>query len=380
LGSNDDRIVGKRKYANVKKLFILGQLEVGGTENQVLMILKSMVIKKEQVELISFRGGPGEEFLRRENIPYRILAPIEKHNNRTFRKVQSVIELARILNTSERFLIEAFLPQVCIVTILINLALQKQHKIIVNRRSLYFYRKNRVFKILDKTASKKADYVIANSKAVYDDIIKFDKINPSKIQIIPNGIEIFEINKTPLENPNIYCIANLHKYKDHKILVEAFNVISSNFPQTNLIIYGDGPELRNLQLQINHLNLSSRVSLVGLEIDAKYQLVPESVFVLPSKTEGMSNALMEAMTVGMACIARNVGGNTELMGEAGIILPAKHEHLLPDFLAEVLRDGDYRKRLSNMARDRIKLNYSIEKVVAHRIAAHEKVLRWKNSA
>lgn len=364
----------------MKKLFILGQLEVGGTENQVLMILKSMVIKKEPVELISFKGGPGEEFLRREKIPYRILTPIHMHKNRTFRKIQSVIELARILNTRERLLIEAFLPQVCIVAILINLALQKQHKIIVNRRSLYFYRKNKVFKILDKAASKKADYIIANSKAVYDDIIKFDEISPNKIQIIPNGIEIFEIKKTPLKNPNIYCIANLHKYKDHKILIESFSVISNDFPQTNLIIYGDGPELRNLQLQIKDLNLSGRVSLVGLEIDAKYQLVPESVFVLPSKTEGMSNALMEAMTVGMACIARNVGGNKELMGEAGIILHAKHEHLLPDFLAEILRDGDYRKRMSNMARDRIKQNFSIEKVVAHRIAVHEKVLNWKNSA
>jgi len=366
--------MGKRKFELMKKLFILGQLSVGGTENQVLMLLKSMKDKNENVQLVAFRGGPGEDFLRQTNIPYRILSGKE-NKFKIYRAIKSIIALFLILSREEKLLIEAFLPQVSIVTVLLNMILKKKHKVIVNRRSLYFYRSNMIYRILDSLASHQSDLVVANSQSVYSDIIKFDGITSDKVSIVPNGIELFATKESILDHPNIYCIANLHTYKDHKYLIEAFSEIANKFPNTDLIIYGEGPESKNLKFQIQHLGLNRRVRLNGLRVDAKYLLAPESIFVLPSKTEGMSNALMEAMSIGMVCIARDVGGNAELIGDSGIIIGLEHEQFLSETLSEMLGNEDKRKKLSRKSCERIRQVYTIEKVVAQRLSIHDKILR-----
>ena len=365
--------MGERKFESMKKLFILGQLSVGGTENQVLMLLKSMKDKNENVQLIAFRGGPGESFLRQANIPYGILSG-EENRFKSYRAIKIIIALFHILSREEKLLIEAFLPQVSIITVLINLSLKKKHKVIVNRRSLYFYRSNMIYRILDSLASRQADLVVANSKSVYSDIIKCDGIKSEKVSIIPNGIELFATEESILDHPNIYCIANLHKYKDHKYLIESFSKIADKFPNTDLIIYGEGPELENLKFQIQQLGLNERVHLHGLKVNAKCLLAPESIFMLPSKTEGMSNALMEAMSIGMVCIARDVGGNAELIGNSGIIIDLEHEQFLPETLSEMLSDKDKRKELSRKAYERVRQVYTIEKVVAQRLTMHDKIL------
>jgi glycosyltransferase involved in cell wall biosynthesis len=374
LGADDDQAMSKRNFESMKKLFILGQLSIGGTENQVLMMLKTMKDKNENVQLIAFRGGPGESFLRQANIPYRILSG-DENVFKSYRAIKIIIALTIILSREEKLLIEVFLPQASIITVLINITLRKKHKVIVNRRSLYFYRSNVIYRILDSLASRKADLIVANSKSVYHDIIKYDGIKSEKVTIVPNGIELFATKESILDHPNIYCIANLHKYKDHKYLIEAFSAIANKFPKTDLNIFGEGPELKNLKFQIEQLGLNKRVHLHGLKVDAKYSLAPESIFMLPSKTEGMSNALMEAMSIGMVCIARDVGGNAELMGDSGIIIDLEHEHFLSQILSEMLSNIHERKELSRKAYERIRQLYTIEKVVTQRLAMHRKILR-----
>ena len=91
--------------------------------------------------------------------------------------------------------------------------------------------------------------------------------------------------------------------KNQKLLIEAFSKIAKEFPDENLVIYGEGELRDTLETQSKKLGLEGRVKLPGTTTNVAEKLSSAKVFVLSSDYEGMPNALMEAMTVGVPVIS-----------------------------------------------------------------------------
>lgn len=121
----------------------------------------------------------------------------------------------------------------------------------------------------------------------------------------------------------IVSAGRLFDYKNHKLLIRAFAQIAEEFPDYSVTIFGEGPYRKELEEEIQALNLTGRVFLPGDSTQVAKDIYKAALFVLPSDTEGMPNALMEAMSLGLAVIATDCpcGGPKSLIqhGENGML-------------------------------------------------------------
>ncbi|MCM1139665.1 MAG: glycosyltransferase [Muribaculum sp.] len=115
------------------------------------------------------------------------------------------------------------------------------------------------------------------------------------------------------KNNKIVSVGRLHKQKNHKLLIEAFNEFLKDNPSFKLYIYGEGEERKNLEKYIEDLNLSDCVFLPGRKKEVIRELVDSKIFVMTSIHEGMPNALIEAMCIGLPCMSTPVSGAIDLI-------------------------------------------------------------------
>lgn len=177
-----------------------------------------------------------------------------------------------------------------------------------------------------------------------------DKIKEKGI-IIPNPISINCYRKQDC-NKKVVNVGRLTKQKNQELLIKAFSKISKEFPDVKLWIYGEGelrPKLENL---ITDLQLTNKVIMPGNIVDIHEKIADASIFVLSSDYEGLSNALLEAMVMGLPVISTNCAGADELItdGVNGVIIPVKDEEKLAEELRILLSKPDYRKALGENAR------------------------------
>lgn len=124
----------------------------------------------------------------------------------------------------------------------------------------------------------------------------------------------------------------LEPVKDQTMMIEAFAAFHKSHPDYRLIIYGEGPMHGALQEQINSLGLRDSVVLAGRTNDLWNKIACAEAFLLTSEYEGMSNALIEAMCLGLPVISTKVAGATDLIkdGENGFLIDVKNSDILAD--------------------------------------------------
>lgn len=161
----------------------------------------------------------------------------------------------------------------------------------------------------------------------------------------------------------IVTTGRLNKQKNHPLLIRAFKRIAEEFPEYKLIIYGEGPERHNDEALISELGLQERVLLPGTINDVPEKIYKASLYVLSSDFEGMPNALMEAMALGLPCISTDCpcGGPRELTtdGKDCLLVPVGNEESLADAMRKVLSDEKFAMELGKNAmsiRERLSLD------------------------
>lgn len=139
-----------------------------------------------------------------------------------------------------------------------------------------------------------------------------------KSKIIYNSVkeDFYNVVRKPVRGEIVTC-GRLTEQKNHVLLINAFAKVQKDYPFATLKIYGEGTLREKLQQQINTLNLNEKVLLMGTTSNVAKALQTADLFVLSSEYEGMPNALMEAMAVGVPCISTDCpcGGSRELFGE-----------------------------------------------------------------
>src|SRR5699024_245151 len=171
----------------------------------------------------------------------------------------------------------------------------------------------------------------------------FSKTIQNKGIVINNPVFIKynDFNLPDKRRKVIVNVGRLHTQKNQTLLINAFKNISNYFPEYKLEIYGEGPLEYKLENQIKALDLTDKVTLKGTTNDLFAEIVDASLFVLSSDYEGMPNALMEAMALGLPCISTNCrpGGASELIndGKNGKITPIGSTEHLSHAMIDVLK-------------------------------------------
>lgn len=197
-----------------------------------------------------------------------------------------------------------------------------RYKIIIYEHNVY-KNKTKLQILTDKILSYFTHKIIADSQTVKDFTIGQEKINPGKFVVLPCSINYYEIqsevakyDKDELKqrldfqrgDKLIINAARLNWQKNHKLLIDSFAEFSPKNSQYKLIILGKGPFYDALKKQIQDLNLTEKVLLLGFKRNVlEYMLISE-FFVLTSKIEGFPVVALEALAVGLPLISTKVAG------------------------------------------------------------------------
>lgn len=146
----------------------------------------------------------------------------------------------------------------------------------------------------------------------------------------------------------IISVGRLYPQKDQKMMIEAFAKVSERFPDWKLVIFGEGPEREALELLVERLKVKDKVSLPGRSENIIDELKKSNVFCLSSIYEGMSNALVEAICVGLPIVTTKVSGTEELIkdGENGFIVNIGDTDAMAEALTKILEDENLQKQFS----------------------------------
>ena len=164
----------------------------------------------------------------------------------------------------------------------------------------------------------------------------------------------------------ITATGRLFDYKNHKLMIRAFKNIADKYSDTDVTIYGEGPYREELEEEIKHLELIGRVNLPGDSKQVAEDIYDSVMYVLPSDTEGLPNALMEAMALGLPVIATDCpcGGPKSLIedGVNGILTPVGDVQAMTDAMDRLLGDDELREKIGRNAAKILETN-SIDKIV-----------------
>lgn len=151
----------------------------------------------------------------------------------------------------------------------------------------------------------------------------------------------------------IVTVGRIDKNKNQHMLIEAFVPLAESFPEWNVVLYGAGEERTKLENRVRELQLEGRILFMGMQKNIPEKIEGSSIFVLPSKQEGMPNALIEAMVLGLAVISTDCpcGGPRDLIvpEENGILVPVDDIQGLTRELKRLMENEQLREKLSKNA-------------------------------
>lgn len=209
-----------------------------------------------------------------------------------------------------------------------------------------------------------------------------------KIRKICNGVDTKKFTPEVRESNNLLppsflpdtslligTVGRFEAVKDQLLLIDAFIELLNRTPEykesTRLVLVGDGSMREQIEARIVEAGIEPLVWLAGSRNDVPELLGTFDVFVLPSKAEGISNTLLEAMASGLPVVATNVGGNAQLVidGETGFITPKENCAELVDKLQVYLSSPELLKQHGHAARERAEKQFSLQ----HMIKQYEQV-------
>jgi len=297
----------------MKVLLAVGSAAYGGTEKQVINLAKELSILETEVTIAFMnRLGPLVEEINNSKVSYVNLG-FQKKN--IFNNFKSLLAFVKFLNTQQFDVINAFLAEAIILTWVARTFSRKKSLFISGVRGIFFsdqYILKCIVLPFYYYILNKSGLIICNSI----DLIKHikTKVHNTRIIHIPNGVEVppYKI-RTHQEKINVVVIANFYVYKGYDLLFESLKYLNQKF---DLHLIGSGTELAkyiNLAREIksNEIDITFHGTLSPAEMK---KILEKCDFAIhPSRTEGLSNAIMEELSYGLPVVAFDVGGNSELV-------------------------------------------------------------------
>lgn len=237
----------------------------------------------------------------------------------------------------------------------------KNGKMIYTAHGFHFFEgnskiKNIIFSSVEKIGAKFTDTLITINMEDYNAAQKFKLRNKGRVEHVPGvGIDLDKIevicaerNKlleklgVPEESKLLLSVGELNENKNHRIVIEALPYLDEN---VHYIICGQGHLKEELATLAKSLKVDSRVHLLGFQNNIIEIMKSCDIFVFPSKREGLSVALMEAMACGMPCVVSKIRGNSELIdeGKGGSLFEISDTNVLSGLISELIDNKEINK-------------------------------------
>ena len=201
----------------------------------------------------------------------------------------------------------------------------------------------------------RAARIIAVSSAVAESAVAVVPQTKSRLRVIRNGVDLSRFSRRrnpqrriatraalrlPDDAPVLICVARLAPEKNLGTLLEAMARLTGPFPHLRLLLVGEGPWRPTLEHQARMLGITSRVCFTGVRTDIPDLLETSDLFCLPSRTEGLGIAAIEAMASGLPVVASRIGGLPEVVEDCvtGLLVVPGDTAALAQAIAALLAD------------------------------------------
>ena len=323
----------------VRVCFMIDRLSRAGTETQLLALLRELDRSQVQPSLVLLDG---EDDLSRALEPAD--CPVIRLGVRKLLSPKAVSAAGRL-----RAFWREHRPDVLQVYFLdaayLGAPLAKMcgiRKVLRVRNNLGYWQTPR-HRVMGRMVRPFVDATLTNTDAGKDALVGRDGPRADRVAVLENGVDTnrfkrFMLPDTSKKRVRVGCVANLRPVKNIDGLMRAAKVALERFPQVVFEVAGDGEQREELERLHADLGLGDRFVLRGSVSDVPNFLRRMDVAVLPSHSEGMSNALLEYMAAGRAVIATDVGANAKLLdgGKCGLLVPPGDGPALVDALGTLL--------------------------------------------
>lgn len=217
-----------------------------------------------------------------------------------------------------------------------------------------------------KNCMKERAYFAALTGAIAGNL-ETEGVPPARIFRIPNGVPLPPMAVPGNKPDSCLFVGNLTQQpaKGFDVLLRAWPLVVKNHPGAVLHVAGGGPAAA-YGAYAEKLGIVSSVRFYGSVSNISALYSSAAVFVLPSRREGMSNALLEAMAHGLPAVASAIPGMNEVVleGETGLLVPPDDERSLALALSRLLGDAELSRTMGAAARKRAEEYFSLEKIAA----------------
>ena len=233
------------------------------------------------------------------------------------------------------------------------------------------------------------DGFIANSKIISDRLVT-DGIPRVKISIVNEGVDVDRIERLapanvraafylPTQAPIVGNVAALVPHKGQHHLIDAAAITVRQVPDARFVIVGDGELRQSLEDQIRHKHLERHVFLAGFRDDALELTKGFDLFVMSSTTEGMCNALVDAMAASKPAVATDAGAIPEVMvdGETGFLVPTRNHEAMAARIVQLLNNPKLMARMGEAALQRARDRFTVDRMVDGTQATYESLFSAK---
>ena len=354
-------------------VFLLGNLTDGGSETKTVKLANRLSNKGMKVHLI-YLGAP--HTLRsaiEDSVAVEFLDRRGKFSFRALRRLKDYV----ISNDIESIFCVNLYPLIYGWPIC-RFAAGRRRCIAAMNTYEFNTLRDRFFMLIYGFILRRCELVIFGSHAQQKLWIRKYRLRQDKNVVIYNGVDAdhfrnsgtaSEVSRASLGIDEdaivIGCVAHLRPEKSHVDLLAAMKLLTDQSDRNVvLLLIGDGPEEQQLRRYTTTHNLSKCVRFCGGVRDVRPYLGMTDLFVMPSSTEVFSNAILEAMSVGLPVVCTAVGGSVEMVvnGETGITYPRHDVNSLVDSLQKLMINNEKREQFGRRGAARVREVFSIERM------------------
>jgi glycosyltransferase involved in cell wall biosynthesis len=356
----------------VKALLLCQNVGVGGAEELVLgasTALPSVGVETGVVALT--RRGPVADEIEAAGVPLQLVA-----GQPGPRDPAAFVRLVRLLQRERPDVVHTYLITACLYGRLAAFAAGVP--LVLAAEQNVYERKPRRHVLLERVLAARTYRVVACCEAVGRFYQQQVGVPSSKIAVVFNAVRFGEQPGSgdreaalaalglPADALVVGTLGRLTEQKGQRVLLHAVAELARRLPRLVLLLAGAGQLRDELERESDRLGIADRVRFLGLRRDRATLYAALDVFVLPSRWEGLSLALVEAMGAGRAVVATAVGGNPEVVadGRTGLLVPPDDPSTLADALARLLASPDERASLGVAAAAEARSRFAIEQHVA----------------
>ena len=337
-------------------VFLTGAMSRGGAERVISLLSQRYMQMGWRVRIL---------MLLHDRVEYPLDPGVEVLNFSND-KVKAALDMPRLIGKVRSFMVKekpdtavAFMAPICLIAGFACRGL-KTRLVVSERIDPALDPRNPIFRIALNNVYEKSHLTVFQTERARNYFS--EKIQKNSV-IIPNPVQVKAVAANRRKH-RIVTAGRLMPQKNHKMLIDAFAQLHKLHSEYTLDIYGEGPLQEVLQQQIDSLELTAAVTLKGNVPNIHEQMADAEIFVLSSDFEGLSNALLEAMMMGLPCISTDCAGSDEAIcnGENGLLVPVGDTKALLDAMEQLVANPDFARRLGDTAREGSS-QYSVDYVI-----------------